>query len=247
MKITDKLKNEVLTYWRDTVKDKEALARTCDLFGLSEEDVKRILAVRWNEKPKFWTDERIFRLKAYMAQGMSNAEIANQLGCKPQAVADFKRRRKDILALYENENVAKLDKVIVSADDGKKKEPSVAGTSESSKKNTISMVGSSADDYITNKKDCQDTASDVGDDDITPEMYTDLYNKYLEKWNEVETASDKLNDVQLLLRTAKYAGIQWCEEHDSFGNELADCCRMFDMLISKALDVVSKIISELEK
>ena len=92
--ITEELKNEVLTYWRDTAKDKNALARVCDLFGLKEEDARRIIAVRWEKKKFPWTKDNVFRLKAYMAQGMKMVDIAKQLGCPVQAIYDDNRRHK---------------------------------------------------------------------------------------------------------------------------------------------------------
>ncbi len=241
IEITEELKKEILTYWRDTKKDKEALARTADLFGLREEDVGRIIAVRWKEKKKFWDEDRIFRLKAYMAQGLGNMEIAKQLGCKPQAVADFKRRNKDILSAYGEDRNEKFEAILDSVDNGKKKEPSAAGTDESSKKNTDVEVDSSENNYSTDVNGCQ-----VHSDDITQEMYSDLYNRFLNLWSKNDDALKKLYDASLLLKTAKYAGIYWCETHDSYGNELADTCRMYDMLIERAMEAVSGAIMILE-
>ena len=233
MEITNELRDEVRTYWRDTKKDKEALARTADLFGLSEEDVSRIIAVRWKEKEKFWNEDRIFRLKAYMAQGMGNTEIAKQLGCKPQAVADFKKRNKEMLEELRIKN----EELRI-----KKEEPSTTAMAESSKKNTDAKVGSSENNYTKNASECQE----YSDDNITQEMYSDLYNRFLDLWNRNEDALKKLYDAALLLKTAKYAGIYWCETHDGIGNELADTCRMYDMLIERALSGVSEAVGILE-
>ena len=270
IEITEKLKDEVRTYWRDTVKDKDALARTADLFGLREEDVKRILAVRWKEKKNFWTEDRVFRLKAYMAQGMGNTEIAKQLGCKTQAVADFKRRNRDMLPAYGKERKKEcekdFDEIINSVaenpqsgffheinsrceffrDEGKKKEPLTLGDVKDSEKNTIVEVDSSVDNYSMKNEKCQECRSESGDDDVTTEMYNDLYTRFLEMWNKCEDAQAMLCDAELILKTAKYAGIQWCELHETSENELADCCRMYDMLISRALEAIEKIRKILE-
>ena len=169
MEITKELKKEVLEYWRDTKKDKEAIARTADLFGLREEEVTRIIAVRWTEKPKFWNEDRIFRLKAYMAQGMKNMEIAKQLGCKPQAVADFKRRNKEMLAAFAGKEDKTADSTEISIEpereetetntvcaESEKKEPSPAATDESPKEEIeITKVNTSETDYITRLEKCQ--------------------------------------------------------------------------------------------
>ena len=175
MEITKELKSKILTYWRDTKKDKEALARTADLFGLREEDVTRIIAVRWKEKEKFWSDERIFRLKAYLSQGMKNAEIANQLGCKPQAVADFKKRNKDMLSAFMNEEDAKLltDTETASVTESnesspgkeKEEEPSPAATDESPMEKTEAIkINSSEQDYIIQLEKCQAEMDKLYDD-----------------------------------------------------------------------------------
>ncbi len=235
-KITEELKSEVLTYWRDTAKDKDAIARTADLFGIKEEDVKRIIAVRWKEK-FVWNKENIFRLKAYMAQGMGNTEIAKQLGCKTQAVADFKRRNKDILPAYGKEL---KEEIINSIDVGKKKEPPVAGTAESSEKNIDVEVNSSDNNSNINVSESQD------EDVITKEMYFDLYNRFLSQSNKNENASGILYDALLVLKTAKYAGAEWYNRYDTYKNELADCCRMYDMMISGAVKYLKKAIEELE-
>ncbi len=246
IKITDELKSEVLGYWRDTAKDKDAIARTADLFGLREEDVKRIIAVRWKEK-FVWSEENVFRLKAYMAQGMGNTEIAKQLGCKTQAVADFKRRNKDILPAYGKERRESFDEIADSVDAGKKKEPLTLGDVKDSKKKSDVEVDSSVDNYNMKNEKCQECRAESGDDEITVEMYNNLYTRFLELWNKNEGAGKALEDALLILKTAKYAGIQWCEVHGELGNELADCCRMYDMLISRALGDIEKIRKMLEE
>lgn len=238
--ITEEMKNEILTYWRDTAKDRNALARTADLFGLREEDVKRIIAVRWKERRNFWTEDNIFRLKAYMAQGMGNTEIAKQLGCKAQAVADFKRHNRDMLPAYGKERKESFEEIINSVDEGKKKEPTTAGTAESSEKNIDVEVNSSDDNSNINVSESQEK------NEITAEMYTGLYNQFLFQWNRNENASGILYDVLLILKTAKYAGTEWCHRYDEYGNELSDCCRMYDMMISDAVRYLKKAIDELE-
>ena len=269
VKITEELKKELLTYWRDTKKDKEALARTADLFGLREEDVRHIIAVRWTEKKKFWDEDRVFRLKAYMTEGMGNTEIAKQLGCKTQAVADFKRRNKDMLPAYGSElgerdktqKESKEENCRVQSYVGIKKEPSTAATDESSEKNTVE-ANSSSNNYSTDVKQCQESVSKFddtdgnADDEVTVEMYNKrknsqsensaLYTQFLEMWNKCNSVSGVLRDVELILKTAKYAGIYWNDTYGSYGNELAEACRMYDMLIDKVLTDVSEAVGILE-
>ena len=140
-----------------------------------------------------------------------------------------------------------FDEIINSVDEGKKKEPLTLGDVKDSEKKSDVEVDSSVDNYSMKNEKCQECRSESVDDDVTTEMYNDLYTRFLETWNKCEDAQAMLCDAELILKTAKYAGIQWCELHETSENELADCCRMYDMLISRALGDIEKIRKMLEE
>lgn len=245
VEITEELKDEVRTYWRDTVKDKDAIARTADLFGLREEDVKHILAVRWKEKQNFWTEDRVFRLRAYMAQGMGNMEIAKQLGCKTQAVADFKKRNRDMLPAYGKERKKEceknFDEIINSVDEGKKKEPLTLGDVKDSEKKSDVEVDSSVKDYNTEERESQVT-SDNESEEITSEMYLAIYNDYVRECGKVRDACEIVEDAMILIKTAEYGGDRMSADPEMF----EVCCRMYALMLERASELLQKARKILE-
>lgn len=101
----------------------DAIVKVLGTTGKKTEDAKKS-----REAPFLWDDDKVFRLKAYLVQGMQNTEIARNLGCKPQAVADYKRRHREELRRYLGNGAHEVfDEDI---DGGQKEKPSAGGTTE---------------------------------------------------------------------------------------------------------------------
>ncbi len=211
--MTEKLRDDVLLYWRDTKKDKDALVRTSELFDITIDEVKDILNIKTSSKARFWNDENVFRLKAYIAQGMGNTEIAKQLGCKPQAVADYKRR----CGLTLKGKKAK----------SKKKEPPAFADTESPKKNNCNDTQvSSVNNYNTINTTCQEQT------DCVPA--TVPYEDYYKIFSALNNTKQLLHTAGLILETARRAGSSWHITSSSKDR----CCEMYEMLIVMAIDKI---------
>ena len=127
-------KREILKYYKDTKKDKDAVLRTAQLFAISEEKVLEVIN-NMNERKKVWDQDKVTRLRAYLADGWDNSKIANALCIKPQAVADYKRLHKNELSdVWKPEGKKGRKNTVENA---KKREPAMQrGTTGSDVRNT---------------------------------------------------------------------------------------------------------------
>lgn len=145
-------------------------AELAAMFCITEDAVVRVLGMtekktedtkKHKEAPFLWDDDKVFRLKAYLVQGMQNTEIARSLGCKPQAVADYKKRHRDELRRYLGNGAHEVfDEDI---DGGQKEKPSAGGTTEGDTQKEdhegTLPVDYSTDTKKSQEKDCHGTGS----------------------------------------------------------------------------------------
>lgn len=205
MQITEELKAEILREYKFMKKGKNTFEILADLYGLKKKEVEDM--VKEKRAPAFsWTPERVHRLRAYIAQGMGNTEIAKELCCKPQCIADFKRTHKEELL----------------GCDIKKKEPTIAGTTADSKKKTDAKVNSSINNYTTNEIESQD----LGDMDI-------WYAKFFELSSRLGDITERIYEMEAILTATVDAGRMWSCVSDA--TLLARYCDMNRILSEKAL------------
>ena len=220
-------KAELLRDFRQAkYQDKHTIEVLSHLYGVSVEEVKEIMA---NERNKAfqWTDERVHRLKAYIAQGT----IANELGCKVQCVADYKRTHKSELGwLGKKKEVGKE-----ISEQSKKKEPSTVGAAESSeKKIDITKVNSSINDYNTKAQECQEVSEDT------------LWSaRYMELSKAQGEALSRLYECEAFLTAASDAGRLWgCVTNTE---KLQNYVEMYRVLCERALECCCAAVETLEK
>ncbi len=237
--LSENEKAELLRDWRQAkYQDDKTIELLAELYDVSVQEVEKIMA---NERNKAfqWTDERVHRLKAYIAQGMGNTAIANELGCNAQAVADYKRRNKAELMEFD-----------------KKKELSTAGTVESSKKNTITEVNSSISDYNTNKGECQErlTTPQSAAADSSPytgEPATEVSEgtlwsaRYMELSRVQGEALSRLYECEAFLTAASDAGRLWgCVTN---AEKLQIYVEMYRVLCERALECCCAAVEVMER
>lgn len=226
--MTEKKRLEIEKYWKETKKDAKALQRTCELFDATEEEVKEI--IRGKRTAPFWDEEKVTKLKAYLAQGMKNAEIANQLGCTPQAVADYKKRHKEELAPFINAEKGKLAT-----------EPPATSTKETTATSNDSVP---EEQYTTERTECQEESQEVCEEclcTITTEDYDKLYTAYEAMYLIAKERLNSLADVGELLTVAEYIG-NHMPKNDTSEKEYSRCCAT---ILKAALKIVNdKIYTE---
>ena len=216
MAVTDSEKAEILREYRFMKKDKNTVGIIAQLHCLDIEEVENM--VKGERAPAFkWTPERVHRLKAYIAQGMGNTAIANELGCKVQCVADYKRTHKSELGYLD-----------------KKKEPSAASTDESSKKNVSIATASSANDYNTDNEQSQE----VSEGTLWSARYMELSRAHGE-------ALSSLYESEAFLTAAVDAGHLWGCTSDV--SKLQNYIEMYRVLCERALEGVSNAVEIMEK
>lgn len=214
--MTENQEAELFREWRLAKnKDENTIELLAQLYDVSIEEVKEIMA-KERSKPFKWTDERVHRLKAYIRQGLGNTAIANQLGCNAQSVADYKKTHKNELCCFD-----------------KKKEPSTVGTAESSKKNTITEINSSTDDYNIKTQESQE----VSEETLWNERYMELHHIQSE-------ALSILYESEAYLTAATDAGSLWgCVAN---AEKLQNYIEMYRVLCERALECISKAVEVME-
>lgn len=225
--MTEQKRADIATYWKETAKDKNALQRACKLFDVTEDEVKEVIQKK--RKTPFWNEERVTRLKAYLAQGMKNAEIANQLGCEKQAVADYKRNHKDELAQYIPEKKEKTRNCANSNEPITEEcEPATESIPE--------------EDYITEEPECQEEILDTVTT-VSAEEYNELYSSYAEAYKQSKTRLNNLVDIGVLLTAADYLG-KHVPDDKTVERKYELCCKT---IINTALELVNRSIFAAER
>ena len=222
--MTEQKRADIATYWKETAKDKNALQRTCELFDVTEDEVKEVIQKK--RKTPFWNEEKVTRLKAYLAQGMKNAEISNRLGCDTQVIAVYKRNHKDELAQYIPE---KKEKTRNCANSNESKVKECKPTTESIPE----------EDYTTEEPECQEESAEM----VCAEEYKKLYLSYQEAHEASRHRFKNLVDVSVLLTAADYIG-KHVPDDKTAEREYELCCKT---IISAALELVNRSIFTAER
>ena len=257
--LTENEKAELLRDFRQMKnQDDKTIELLAELYDVSVQEVKEIMA---NERNKAfqWTDERVHRLKAYIAQGMGNTAIANELGCKVQCVADYKKRNKAELMRFD-----------------KKKQLPTAGTVESSEKlcrkqpvccsagQTGAHIGAPLqNNYNTNKGECQEklTTPQSAAADSSPytgEPATEVSEgalwsaRYMELSKAQGEALSRLYECEAFLTAASDAGRLWgcvadAATGEHTGSPLRKYIEMYRVICERALECCCAAVETLEK
>ena len=224
--MTEQKRADIAAYWKETAKDKNALQRTCELFDVTEDEVKEIIQKK--RKAPFWNEERVTRLKAYLAQGMKNTEIANQLGCNPQVISDYKKNHKEELASFIPEKI---------------KKSVTAPTVTDRKENAVTANDSiSKDDITTSETKCQEVEEE-NLCTITAEEYDKLYTSWTETYKQSKKRLNNLVDVSVLLTAAEYIADHPSED-ESAEREYGHC---YKTLVKAALELANRSIFTAER
>ena len=226
--MTEQKRADIATYWKETAKDKNALQRTCELFDVTEDEVKEIIQKKRKAAP-FWNEEKVTRLKAYLAQGMKNAELANQLGCNTQVIADYKRNHKDELAQYIPEK--------------REKTRNCANSNESKVKECKPTTESIPEEQCTTEQPkCQEEMH-FAVSTVPAEEYNKLYASYEEAYKQSKTRLNNLVDIGVLLTAADYLG-KHVPDDKTVEREYELCCKT---IINTALELVNRSIFAAER
>lgn len=219
--MTEQKRAEIATYWKETAKDKNALQRTCELFDVTEDEVKEIIQKK--RKAPFWNEDKVTRLKAYLAQGMKNTEIANQLGCDTQVIADYKRNHKDELAQYIPEK--------------REKTRNCANSNESKVKGCKPATESIPEEQCTTEQPkCQEESISINE-------YDKLYESYKEAYLTGKQRLNNLVDVSVLLTAAEYISTH-APKDEAAEREYEHCYRT---LVRTALELTNRSIFTSER